>query len=245
MHSLIVGGTRGLGRELARLFSEEGRIVSVIGKRAPSEADAGLRGVDFWQADVTRGEALPGVLADIIRRHGKWNYAVFLQRFKGDSDKWTGEIETSLTATKKLIELLAENSAGEGDKGIVVVSSIADQFISAGQPAGYHVAKAGLYQLACYYAVVLGPKGIRVNCVSPCTIVKDENRDFYLKNAALRNVFGKTIPLGRMGSSLESAHVIAFLCSPKASFVTGQRIAVDGGVSLVSQESLARSLTGV
>jgi NAD(P)-dependent dehydrogenase (short-subunit alcohol dehydrogenase family) len=48
-----------------------------------------------------------------------------------------------------------------------------------------------------------------------------------------------------MGTALESANVIAFLCSPKAAFVTGQRIAVDGGVSLVSQEALARKLGGV
>jgi len=243
-HSLIIGGTRGIGRELARMFSEEQHKVSVIGKRAPSAEDAALKRVKYWAVDLADHAALDATLREIITDGGKINNLVFLQRFKGEGDKWVGEVETSLSATRKVIESLADQFTESTDNSIVVVSSIADQFIAEGQPVGYHVSKAGLFQMVCFYAVTLGAKGIRVNCVSPGTVVKQENRDFYSKNADLQDLFKRTVPLGRMGTALESANVIAFLCSPKASFVTGQKIVVDGGVSLVSQESLARKLTG-
>lgn len=244
-HSLIVGGTRGIGRELLRMFCDDGHAVSVVGRRPPADEDKALAGASFWAADVSVPAHVADVLAEIVRRNGKINNLIFLQRFKGEGDKWVGEFETSLTATKNIVESLADKFSETGEKSVVMVSSIADQFIAESQPVGYHVAKSGLYQMACYYAVTLGHRGIRVNCVSPCTFVKEENREFYSKNVALQNVFKQTIPLGRMGTAGEVANVIAFLCSPKASFVTGQRITVDGGVSLVSQEALARKIAGI
>jgi NAD(P)-dependent dehydrogenase (short-subunit alcohol dehydrogenase family) len=80
--------------------------------------------------------------------------------------------------------------------------------------------------------------------VSPCTFIKQENQEFYSTNEKLGNVFKQVIPLGRMGTAADSANAIAFLCSPQAAFITGQKITVDGGVSLLSQESLARRIAG-
>jgi NAD(P)-dependent dehydrogenase (short-subunit alcohol dehydrogenase family) len=104
------------------------------------------------------------------------------------------------------------------------------------------VAKAGLNQMARYYAVVLGQAGIRVNVVSPGTVLKPENRDFYLGDARLQALFKQVVPLGRMGTAQEIAEVIDFLGSSNASFITGQTLLVDGGVNLLSTETLARSL---
>lgn len=244
-HSLIIGGTRGIGRELVKIFSKQGHAVSVIGKRAPAEEDRKLSGVSFWSVDLLDKTALAVALTEIAQQNGKFNNLVFLQRFKGEGDKWVGEVETSLTTTKEIIEQLADKFTDAGDKSIVVVSSIADQFIAEGQPVGYHVGKAGLYHMARYFAVALAGKGIRVNCVSPCTFVKQENKDFYTQNEKLQSLFKQVIPLGRMGTAADSANVIAFLCSAQAAFVTGQKITVDGGVSLLSQESLARKIAGV
>ena len=245
MHSVVVGGTRGLGREVVRIFSDQGHTVSVLGRRPPSDADRGLSRTHYWTADITDEGELLQAIAELRDKNGTLDHLVLLQRFKADGDQWAGEIATSLTATKTIIERLAGEFTAGQDGSIVLVSSVIGRFVADGQPVGYHVAKAALSQMARYYAVALGPLGIRVNCVTPSTLVKDENREYYSKNDGLQDVFRQTIPLGRMGTAVESANVVAFFCSAKASFVTGQEVIVDGGVSLLSQEALARKLRGV
>ena len=240
-HSLVVGGTRGLGRALALLLDQEGHLVSVIGRRGSS--DNRVDSIHFWAVDLLDRGKLSATLADILARHGKLNNLIFFQRFKGGGDDWSGELETSLSATKFVIEKLAGQFREGEHKSIVLVSSAASNVVAEEQGVGYHVAKAGINQMARYYAVTLGSKGFCVNVVSPGTVLKLENRRFYLKHKRLQTLFRQTVPLGRMGTAEEVANVISFLCSPKASFVTGQNIMVDGGVNLRSTETLARKLT--
>jgi NAD(P)-dependent dehydrogenase (short-subunit alcohol dehydrogenase family) len=87
--------------------------------------------------------------------------------------------------------------------------------------------------------------GIRVNCVSPGTTVKDENRNFYKQNLSLRELYAGITPLRRMGTAEDVAAVVAFLCSKQAGFITGQNIIVDGGASLQWPESMARGLAAL
>jgi len=127
----------------------------------------------------------------------------------------------------------------ESGGSIVIVSSINSHFISKDLSVGYHVAKAALNQMARYYAVVLGPRGIRINSVSPGTVLKEENRDFYFTNQRLLNFYKRIAPRRRMGTAEEVADIIAFLLSSKAALITGQDIVADCGVSLQWQESLS------
>lgn len=241
-HSLIVGGTRGMGRVLAEHLARIGHRVSVIGRREPVRKLP--RGIRFWPADLTKAKKIRETLEEIVRKDGKLSRLICMQRFKATAgDAWEGEIATSLSATRLLIESLADHFHPKGDKSVVLVSSAASEVIAAEQGPGYHVAKAGLNQMARYYAVILGPKGIRVNVVSPGTVLKPENRDFYLNSKSLQTLFKKVVPLGRMGTAQEVAEVIDFLGGPKASFITGQTLLVDGGVNLLSTETLARSLS--
>lgn len=244
-HTLIVGGTRGIGRALVRTLAKENHVVSVIGRRPPSEADRNIPGVHYWALDLLDRKRLSEGCAEIICQNGKISNLVFFQRYRGEGDDWSGEMETSLTATKVTIEGLVGDFDGTNENSIVIVSSIASHFVAEEQPLSYHVGKAGLNQMVRYYAVALGPGGIRINSVSPGTILKDEARDFYLRNAELSDLYNKVIPLGRMGTSEEVANVVAFLCSDKASFITGQDIVVDGGLSLISHETLARKLASL
>lgn len=240
-HSLVIGGTRGIGREVTRLFAAAGDAVSVIGRRQPATEDRDQPRVTYWIVDLLDSEATGRAIREAIDQSGKLDHAVFLQRYRGEGDCWAGELETTLTVTKRVIESLADEFDDSGARGIVIVSSVMSQWIGENQPIGYHVAKAGLDALIRYYAVTLGPRGIRVNGVAPCTTLKEESAARG-GDAATFELFAAFTPLGRMGTSADVASVVRFLSGRQASFVTGQILTVDGGASVVLQESIARKL---
>jgi len=244
-HALVLGGTRGLGREVVKFFSAAGHKISVIGRREPPAADHDISGVKHWIADLGPDAKIDATLDAIVKAHGPINYLVFCQRYRGSEDPWKGEIDVSLTLTKAVMEAAQERFDPAGDKAVVMVSSVFGDFVGEGQAVSYHVGKAGMNQMMRYYAVNLGRKGIRVNAVTPITFLKEESKEFYLKNEPLHNLYKKIIPLGRMATSADSTQAIAFLCSPQSSFINGQNLYVDGGLSLVWPETLARSLTSL
>lgn len=244
-HTLVVGGTRGTGRVVVKTLAQEDHIVSVIGRKTFIESDRHIPNVEYWLLDLLDKDGRTKALTEMVNKNGKLNNLIFFQRYRDDGDDWSGEIETSLTATKQIIDCVVDEFDDTSEKCIVIVSSIASHFIAAEQPISYHVAKAGIKHMACYYAVLLASKGIRVNCVSPGTVLKEESKNFYLKNRQLRDLYKQIIPLGRMCTSKEIANVVIFLCSEKSSFITGQDIVIDGGLSLIWQETLARKLASI
>lgn len=241
-HTLVIGGTKGIGRAVVRALATEGHSLSVIGRRPLPEDIQSLPHVCYWSRDLVDKRGISQTLKEVVNQNGQVNNLIFLQRYRGSGNQWEGELETSLTATKDVIENLVDQFSKVEQGSIVIVCSVASQLVAEEQPASYHVAKAGIAQMVRYYAVALGPKGIRVNAVSPGTVLKDEAKEFYHQHAELGNLYKAITPLGRMGTPEDISGAISFLCSPKASFITGQNIVVDGGLSLQSQETLARKL---
>lgn len=244
-HSVVIGGTRGLGRVVTRQMAERGDVVSVIGRTRLSEEDLNAGNIFSYKADIDDKDDISSVLDDLVKKNGKVNYCVFLQRYRGKGDDWMGEFQTSLTATKNIVDHLTQQFSEDEDNGLVMVSSVFSKYVGEGQAISYHVAKAGLDQMMRYYALNLGPKKIRVNGISTFTFLKEESKEFYLKNKPLLELYESIVPLQRMGTTEDSANVISFLCSGQASFVTGQSILIDGGLSLHWPESLARRLKEV
>jgi NAD(P)-dependent dehydrogenase (short-subunit alcohol dehydrogenase family) len=144
-HSLIIGGTRGIGRELVDYFVRKGHTVSVIARHLPDRKVHRAR-ARYWSADVRDDTTLRAILNRLVKETGKINHLVFFQRYRGCDDTWRGEIETSLTATKTVVEVLQDKFAA-GEKAIVLVSSINAALIAGYLPLGYHVAKAALRQM--------------------------------------------------------------------------------------------------
>ena len=233
-HSLIIGGSRGLGLEMALAFLAGGHAVSIISRIPPARARG--KKLHHFKADIGKKRELATVLDEILASKAPLHNIVFTQRYRGGGDPWAGEMETSLTATKTIIETLAGKFTAGGS--IVIVTSVADKFIADEQPVAYHVAKAGLGHMVRYFAVTLGHKGIRCNSVSPSIFIKEESGDFH-KATQRSQFYKKVIPLGRAADASEICNVIAFLCSDGASYVTGQNIAVDGGVSAQAHLTLA------
>jgi NAD(P)-dependent dehydrogenase (short-subunit alcohol dehydrogenase family) len=202
-----------------------------------------------WLRHVVADLETPGceknVVAEVIAGSGPVRYLLFCQRYRGTGDVWQGELQVSVTATKELIDAFAEHFCPDGDRAIGIVSSVYANFVGGSQPVGYHVAKAGINALVRYYAWTLGRKGIRINAIMPLTYIKAETKNFYLANQSLLDVYKRCVPLGRPGNADDSANVLEFLCSRKAAFVNGQCIFVDGGVSAIWPEELAKDFSGL
>lgn len=243
-HAIIIGGTKGVGRELAGLLATAGQHVTAVG-RNPGEFPATAGSIEGFPGNVEEPDALLAALVRQIEKRGQVSSLVFLQRYRGNGDTWAGEFAVSMTATKILLEGLVPQFDPEGDRAICVVTSNASSFVARNQSLAYHTAKAALKQMARFYAVKLGPQGFRVNIVSPCTFVKPESVAFYAGQTELLALYKKITPLARMGTAKEVAKAIAFLCGPDASFITGQELTVDGGLSLMLQDTMAREVAGL
>lgn len=233
---LVFGGSRGIGRVFSQKRTKKGDNVYVFSrsweKRFNNEPT-------FIELDFCDINASKDKLKDILKNIKVVDSIVFTQRYRGDEDDWKSEMSSSVDLFKEVMELAypyLKKSAS-----IVAISSNAAKSVAIEQPVSYHAAKAALEQMIRYYAVKFSKKKIRVNGVSPAITLKPENIDFYNKEKKLKNMFEKAIPLGRMCEANDVCQVIDFLLNKKSSFITGQIITVDGGLSLMTPETLLRN----
>lgn len=243
-HAVVVGGTRGLGLIVVERLLSRGFDVTIL-SRNPSPQHAGNSKVRHIAVDLEATDCLEGCWSRACDAAGPISYLILCQRFRGQGDPWDGEIKVGLTASKYLIEGFADHFTPAGDRAIGVVSSVYAQFVGGSQPVGYHVVKAGLNEMVRYYAATLGRRGIRVNAIMPLTYMKDESRHFYEENTSLMDVYERLVPLRRMGHAGDSANALNFLCSEQASFINGQSLFIDGGVSVVWPEEVAKSFANL
>jgi NAD(P)-dependent dehydrogenase (short-subunit alcohol dehydrogenase family) len=238
-HALVIGGTKGTGKVIAEMFRNKGFKISIIGRSAADAVHEVRKTEHHEKLDLASSEDIVPALQRIYDKNGKINYLVFCHRSREKANEWEKEIQISLSATKTIIEYLSVNKhmVDLGEASVVFLSSIASRLVIP-QPLSYHIAKAGIECMTSYYAVSLAPLGIRFNAIVPGTIVKPESREYYNNNPDLKSLFEKNIPLGRMVTSEDIANLVEFFCDEKSRMVTGQKIVVDGGISLIGQEGL-------
>jgi len=236
---LVIGGTRGTGLHFVDQLSRRKTKVSVVGRREVSVTGGECANVAFFIADLGDATGLEKTCHEIADSRGPVDHIVFFQRYRDQGNSWKGELDVSLTATRLIIEFFKNRFKREGQRSITIVGSVASDFVFPDQDVGYHVAKAGLKALTRYYAATLAEKGIRVNSVSPATILKDEATEYYRSHREVLEQKIRAIPLGRMGTPQDVANAILFLASPAAGFITGHDLVVDGGLSLIGHEFLA------
>ena len=228
--SIVVGGTKGIGSVLTSKFKTRGDNVYTVSRSK-------IKDSNHLSIDLSEFKSLISLKKIIqkIKGFSEIDFIVFTQRYRGqeDIDK---EFNLMVKSTKYLIEDLSDLYSKS--TSIVILGSPVGKFISMGQSQSYHITRAALEQLAKHYAVELGPKGVRVNCVMPGTIIKPENKEYFINNPERINKIKKITPLRRIGTSEDIADLILFLCSKKSSFITGQNIFIDGGMTLLWQESI-------
>ena len=242
--ALITGGSRGIGFAVARALSAEGVALGLIARDAGGLADAARKVADLGAyaavaaADVTDTPALHRAVDEIATALGGLDYLVANaggtvgRGNLGNSrpGEFTATFALNAGHAAELIRAGLTHLRAAGGGTVVIVSSITGM-----RPAprtAYAAAKAAEIQLAATAAQELAPLGIRVNAVSPGSIMFPGGSwdTFRQQNPGDFDAFlGSQFPFGRLGRPQEVADVVTFLLSARASWITGANIVVDGG----------------
>lgn len=233
----VFGASRGIGRVFAQRMAQKGHSVYVFARSWEPRAKLEPH---FIKTDLSSSKNIHKSLDAALAQVKKVDALVFAQKYRDKDTKWKRRMQVELGSTKEIIELASDSMKQGGS--IVAISSNAARVVAPEQPPSYHAAKAALEQLVRYYALKLAPKGIRVNGVAPAITLKPENRAYYAKNKKIKERFAQAIALGRMCEAEDVSNVIEFLIGKKSSFITGQIITVDGGLSLMTPEALIRKM---
>jgi 3-oxoacyl-[acyl-carrier protein] reductase len=241
--AVVTGGSRGIGRAICLRLAEQGADVSFSyrGNAAAAAATAaaieglGRRAVAF-QGDVTDPLAAEGLVKAAIETFGKVDILVnnagitrddLIMRM--DLEDWRSVLETNLFGafytTKAVTRPMLKARAGR----IVNITSVSGQAGQTGQ-ANYSAAKAGLIGLTKATARELASRGITANAVAPGFVLTELTQDL---PDALKDEIVKRTPLARFGTAEEVAAAVAFLASDEAAYITGQVLAVDGGLVMM------------
>lgn len=236
--ALVTGAARGIGLAVARKFLADGWRVALLDIEAQmlQEAVAGLAEPERTLAlvcDVADPAAVAEAVQAIDAKFGRLDalvnnagIAVFKPILETTPEEWARVLAVNLTgpffATQAAAPIMAEGGGG----AVVNITSISGLRASTLRVA-YGTSKAGLAHLTKQQAVELGALGIRVNAVAPGPV--DTAMAKAVHTPEIRKDYHDTIPLNRYGLEEELAEAIFFLCSDRATYLTGQVIAVDGG----------------
>lgn len=237
--ALVTGASRGLGRATALELGRRG--ATVVGTATSDAGAAGIQaafeaaGVTGWgaRADVTDAAACEALVAETEKRFGAVAILVNNAGITRDNlamrmkdEEWDLVIDTNLKAVYRLSKLVMRGMMKARFGRIINITSIVGSSGNPGQ-ANYAAAKAGVAGMSRALARELGSRNITVNCVAPGFIDTDMTRAL---PESQRDALLGQIPLGRLGQVDEIAAAVAFLASPRAGYITGTILHVNGGM---------------
>jgi 3-oxoacyl-[acyl-carrier protein] reductase len=236
--ALVTGASRGIGAAVALELAQAG--YQVIGTATTAEGAAritvalsSLQGSKGAVLDVTDGAAGQDLVDGIVKECGGLHVLVnnagitrdmLAMRLK-DED-WDAVLDTNLKAVFRMSRAVMRVMMKQRYGRIVSITSVVGASGNPGQ-ANYAAAKAGVAGMTRALARELGSRGITVNCVAPGFVETDMTAG--LPEEQQKALLGQ-IPLGRLGKPADIAHAVAFLASPRAAYLTGQEIHVNGGM---------------
>ena len=238
--ALVTGASRGIGRAIATRLASQGATVVAAARgdnaRAAAEAIVAAGGAaEPLTLDVTESEAIEAAVSGVLERHGRVDILVnnagitrdqlMLRLKRGD---WDAVLATNLTSAFTLTQAVLKPMIRQRAGRIICISSVVGQSGNAGQ-ANYAASKAGLIGFAKSVALEVASRNITVNVVAPGMIETDMTRA--IADQA-REKWESRIPLKRLGRPDDVAAAVCFLASDEASYITGQVLAVNGGMYL-------------
>ena len=236
--ALVTGAARGIGHAVAKRFLSEGYRVALLdieGELLQQSVNA-LNDPDNTlaiHADVSDSEAVAKAVAAVEARFGRLDalvnnagIAIFKPLLETTQADWDRVLAVNLTGPFLCTQAAAPLMREHGGGAIVNITSISALRASTLRTA-YGTSKAGLAHLTKQFAVELATLGIRVNAVAPGPV--DTAMAKAVHTPAIRADYHDMIPLNRYGLETELADAVFFLCSDRATYITGQMLAVDGG----------------
>ena len=236
--AIVTGASRGIGKAIAgRLAARGAHVVAAArGENARLVADEIMATgghAEHLALDVTDSGAAAAAVAGILQRHGRIDLLVnnagiardqLMLRMKRDD--WDAVIGTNLTAAFVLTQAVLKPMLKQRAGRIVSISSVVGQGGNAGQ-ANYAASKAGIIGFSKAVALEVASRGITVNVVAPGLVETDMTRAI---TESAHEEWASKIPLKRLGSPEDIAAAVCFLASDEASYITGQVLAVNGGM---------------
>jgi len=232
---VVTGATRGIGRAIAEALYAEGAQVVGMGRdeAAGTALETDLPGARFCAVEVTDRDQVKRCVDDIVSRYGGIDHLVCNAGISRDAlvlrlseEDWNQLLAVNLTGTFHVIQAALRPMLRRECSSIVAVSSVIAETGNAGQ-AGYAASKAGVGAFCRSLAKEVASRGLRVNVVAPGYVETDMTATL---SPEVRAAYLARIPLGRPADPREIANVTLFLLSPRASYITGQIIGVNGGL---------------
>lgn len=232
--AVVTGGAKGLGGEMAQLFANNGAKVVAVDMMPLTYEN---KNVEYYQLNVTDSAACKEFFDKVVEKYGKIDILVNNAGITRDAmtrkmtdDMWNAVISVNLTGIFNLTRYVGPQMEEIGGGSIINISSVVGQFGNIGQ-ANYSATKAGVIGLTMTWAKEFARKGVpvRVNAIAPGYIMTDMMKTV---PQDLLDKFAKQTMLGRLGQPEEIAKAALFLASDDASYITGQTIAVNGGMRL-------------
>jgi NAD(P)-dependent dehydrogenase (short-subunit alcohol dehydrogenase family) len=239
---LVTGGTSGIGRDAAVLFAKAGAKVVVAGRRELEGNEtieliqaAGGTG-QFVRADVSKASEVEGLIQKTIEIFGRLNVAfnnagiegAWLPIVRQSEEDWDRTIDINLKGVWLCLKYEIRQMLKQGGGGAIVNMASITGLIGSAGAAAYSASKHGVIGLTKSAALETARTSIRINAVCPAVVETPMGKRLFSSPQVHKYVLG-CHPLGRFGRPSEVAEAVVWMCSDRASFMTGQSMVLDGG----------------